>query len=259
MQDVNAMIIYNDKMQGSFWRMRLETGWKSYDPGQFVMLEIPGPDTFLRRPFSICRLCEGVVEICYKVVGKGTAQMTEMKAGSKTSVLGPLGKGFRVPSSEFGVRNLLVAGGYGVAPLLGLAEKLSSAISLFYGAKTKDDLLYIDEFKKLGVELHIATEDGSMGEKGIVTDVLEKFLLTTDDRRLTTIYACGPHGMLNAVKRLHACTPARLHVQLSLESHMACGTGVCAGCVVMNAKGEYVRVCKEGPVFDAEVLKCLSA
>ena len=258
MKDTYSTIVSNRHVKNNYWVIKLETGWKDYTPGQFIMLDIPGETTFLRRPFSVARLVDGVVEICYKMVGEGTSAMTRLPVGSKLLALGPLGNGFAIPATTTlagrcnTLRHLLVAGGYGIAPLLGLAERLRGQdIHLFYGAKTAEDLLYLDEFKKLCVELHLTTEDGSKGEDGLVTDVLKKFLR----QRTNALYACGPKAMLDSVRTI---APSH-QIQLSLESYMACGSGVCLGCVVQDKQGEYVRVCREGPVFDAEALKCLSA
>ncbi len=314
MKDTLSKIVSNYNISGKFWRMRFETGWRDYAPGQFVMLQVPGNKAFLRRPFSIARMKGGVVEICYKVIGAGTEAMCALKVGEEVNVLGPLGNGFQISNvvaelalpkcvaqtfrsansgrskdlrykvgraSSATTLKLLVAGGYGVAPLLGLAERICSgtlhlsagslaegstdSVHLFYGAKTKNELLYLDEFKELGIEFHIVTEDGSAGEKGLVTDILQRFLRTTNPERRTTLFACGPHGMLQRVaqdfspaKRIGRTKVLRyesgLDCQLSLESYMGCGYGVCMGCAVKLANGEYARVCKEGPVFDARQL-----
>ena len=245
MQDTYSEIILNEEIGHSYWRIRFKTGWKDYVPGQFVMVEVPGKGIFLRRPFSIARLNRGVIEVCYKVVGQGTLSMSVLKAGTKAWVLGPLGNGFTLPKSRQEI--LLVAGGYGIAPLVGLAEKLKgNNVHLLYGTKTSKDLLYINELKKLGVKLHITTEDGSKGEKGLVTNSFKAFL--THQRTNAQIFACGPHGMLSAIQKL---LTHQIHCQLSLESYMACGIGACIGCVVKDNRGNYIRVCKEGPVFDA--------
>ncbi|PIR17453.1 MAG: dihydroorotate dehydrogenase electron transfer subunit [Deltaproteobacteria bacterium CG11_big_fil_rev_8_21_14_0_20_49_13] len=271
MQDTLSKIVYNEHLKGNYFRIGFETRWNDFTPGQFVMVEVKGGGAFLRRPFGIARLREGVLEVCYKVVGKGTDALSKMPVGSKTYVLGPLGNGFTLPllckEGRGEVedlphpnppltkgRELLVAGGYGIAPLLGLAEKLKGKdIHLFYGARNSDHLLYIDEFKELGVTLHLSTEDGSTGEKGPVTGILKKFLQVTSYRSQVTIYACGPHAMLTAIKSsVISDRSSVIDCQLSLESYMACGIGACIGCVVKDAKGNYVKVCKEGPVFSAK-------
>lgn len=248
MQDVHAEIIINENLCGDYWRIGLRTGWKEYCPGQFVMLKVPCIDTLLRRPFSICRMKDGILEVCYKVRGKGTFALSTAKVGEKLWVMGPLGNGFKISGQI-----LLIAGGYGIAPLLGLAEKLAvsrrpSVVSLFYGASSKEHLLYLDEFKKLEVELHITTEDGSMGQKGMVTDILNEHLRRTKDEERRTILACGPHGMLAEVAKI--AKKRKIDCEVSLEASMACGIGVCMGCAVKAKDDGYLMACKDGPVFN---------
>jgi dihydroorotate dehydrogenase electron transfer subunit len=248
MQDSNAEIVGNKALLGPYWSIRLHTGWKEYQPGQFVMVK--APKAFLRRPFSILDLQDGVVEICYKVIGKGTSGLSLLKAGERLQVLGPLGKGFEIRKAD---RHIMVAGGYGFAPFFGLSKRLREDCSLFYGAKNITHLIYMEEFKKMGVNLYLSTEDGSIGRKGIVTDDFKKMLPVNGS---IAVYGCGPKKMLDAVKKIcgHAAGKLKISCQLSLESYMACGIGVCHGCVTKNSKGEYVRVCKEGPVFDSREL-----
>ncbi len=259
MQDTKAKILLNERYRQNYFMMRLEAGWEDFVPGQFVMVAVPGGKSFLRRPFGIARLTgEGILEICYKVVGKGTLDLSSVPVGTNLQVLGPIGKGFDI-SKGTGNISILVAGGYGIAPLLGLAEALvqeedRSNIHLFYGAQNEEHLLYLDEFKEMGIGLHVATQDGSLGAKGLVTDELKKFLLSTINHQPSTIFACGPHGMLGAIKMIAAKNRNISSCQLSMESYMACGLGVCAGCVVKDSLGNFVRVCKEGPVFEAREL-----
>jgi len=142
----------------------------------------------------------------------------------------------------------LIGGGYGIAPLYGLAERLRNAscdVHLFYGGKGNCDLFLLDEMKELGVNLHLATEDGTLGEKGLVTDILVRELPDIHEPQL---FACGPEGLLKAASEIGR--NYNLTTQVSLESHMACGIGVCLGCVCKDSAGKYVRTCREGPVFD---------
>lgn len=243
MQETLSEIILNQQIKGPYWKMILKAGWQDYKPGQFLMLEIPG--VFLRRPFGIVKLKGGELEVCYKVVGRGTQELTAVKPGTKTHILGPIGNGFDILNANTAT-NYLIAGGYGIAPLFGLAQKLKTIganIHFYYGAKGKDDLLYVDELLDLGVNLHLTTEDGSKGEKGLVTDSLKKSSTNHDSR--FTVYVCGPHPMLKAVAAIFP------DEQLSLESLMGCGIGVCSGCVIKDKNGNFLRVCKEGPVFKA--------
>ena len=221
-------------------------------PGQFVEIKVSDNyEPFLRRPFSIHRVKGNNIEISYEVLGKGTDILSQRKPGEYLDVIGPLGNGFspvlRTPYS------VLVAGGMGVAPLLFFAEQTriqnpESRIQILIGAKTKNQILCEKEFKKLGCTLKFSTDDGSRGFKGKVTDLLED-LLRTRYSVLSTIYACGPKPMLEEISRI-SCK-YNIRAQISLEEHMACGTGICFGCAVKTKYG-YKRVCKEGPVFNAD-------
>lgn len=227
-------------------------------PGQFVMLGLPsGSDPLLRRPYSIYRVgrpgaAADTCEVQYKVVGQGTARLAELRAGESLPCLGPLGRGFRLPPAGAGA--ILVAGGIGIAGLLHLAVALRDAgvpARLLFGCRTASELPLLEGFEQLDMPTEIATEDGSRGSRGLVTALLERHLGTGAE-----VFACGPHPMLRAVALQ---TAGRVPCQVSMESHMACGFGVCLGCVVETARGEgfdrYVRVCMEGPVFRAEDLR----
>jgi dihydroorotate dehydrogenase electron transfer subunit len=225
-------------------------------PGQFVMIRPTGLlEPLLPRPFSIHQVQRDNLELLFKVVGQGTRQLAALKKGDRLEVRGPLGKGFAFHEDQ---EPILVAGGLGVAPLLFLVRtwgRIRSPKStvfprLFIGARSKEDLLRLDEFRKAGVEVLAATEDGSLGEKGLVTDLLKKNLKNPSTR--ANLFVCGPKPMLRAVRdwAFHK----KLACQLSLETHMACGLGACLGCVVARKTAQglsYVNVCQEGPVFDA--------
>jgi dihydroorotate dehydrogenase electron transfer subunit len=227
-------------------------------PGQFVMLGLPsGSDPLLRRPYSIYRVGRpgtpgDTCEVQYKVVGQGTARLAELRPGEPLPCLGPLGRGFRLPAP--GTEAILVAGGIGIAGLLHLAVALRDAAvpaRLLFGCRTASELPLLEGFEDLGIPTEIATEDGSHGRPGLVTALLEDHLGGGEE-----VFACGPHRMLRAVALR---TAGQAPCQVSMESHMACGFGVCLGCVVETARGEgfdrYVRVCMEGPVFRAEDLR----
>jgi len=226
-------------------------------PGQFVMIRpshasIP----LLRRPFSVHKLVieRGKtlgIELLYKVVGKGTKAMSEMKAEDDIDVLGPLGNGFSCLQKANSV--FLVAGGVGVAALYCLAVHLGKykgvIQTVFLGGCSASDILCEKEFQALGIEVHISTEDASVGKAGLVTTAFEKFLEAGGERP-DIIYACGPQAMMKAVGVIAGAYD--IPCQVSLESEMACGFGVCLGCAVKRAKGEggYFHVCSDGPVFD---------
>ncbi|MBT3181058.1 MAG: dihydroorotate dehydrogenase electron transfer subunit [Deltaproteobacteria bacterium] len=246
MDDQKTKIISNDRIADQIFRMRFKVDWASFIPGQFVMISIPGDATFLRRPFGIASLNDGVAEIFYKTVGAGTRALSSIPKETSITVLGPCGHGFQVDSLP--TTSILVAGGYGVSPLFGLAVKLlerGSDVQMFFGGMSADDLFLLDELRALGVRLHLATEDGSEGTKGLVTDLL---LQELDGFASPHIFACGPDGLLKAVAEIGK--QKGIATQVSLERYMACGIGVCLGCACKNSDGKFVRTCREGPVFD---------
>jgi dihydroorotate dehydrogenase electron transfer subunit len=225
-------------------------------PGQFVMLK-PGraPEPPLRRPFSIMGVDReaGTFSLFIKIVGTVTAQLAALRPGEPALCLGPLGRPFTAPPD--GHEALMVAGGYGIAPFLMMSRELVAAGRLarvFYGARTASDLMLEAAFAPLGVSLVTATEDGSRGYHGRVTDAVEEQLRQHPGP--ATLYACGPDAMLHAVARLAA--RHQLRAEVSLDPWMGCGTGLCLGCVVrVQTPGEpaprYRCACTEGPVFDA--------
>lgn len=219
-------------------------------PGQFYMIGTDNSyDPLLKRPFSILRQASEKVQFLYRIKGKGTEKMRQMKKGITVSLLGPLGNGYPLPGKN--LTPLLIAGGIGIASLFPLAEKLAKNAYLFYGGRTKDDLFMLNELKDIVKELIISTDDGSAGEKGTAVDVLNEFL--TFNSQLSTfnflLYACGPSPMLEAVSKV--ALERGINGYISMEENMACGVGACLGCAVKTKKG-YKRVCKEGPVFPIE-------
>lgn len=219
-------------------------------PGQFAHLRIwSRPDALLRRPFSIYQARGDTLSILYKVVGKGTAALARMQVGERLDALGPLGHGFELPTPD-GPEPILVAGGYGMAALYLLAERSPRAGIVFVGGRRRTDILCEAEFRALGWEVRPATEDGSHGVRGLVTEPLRIELQRRAANR--KLYACGPTPMLQAVARL--AETFGLPAELSLDEHMCCGMGVCLTCVVpvrTDGGWEYQRACTEGPVFDA--------
>lgn len=228
---------------------------KSAKPGQFIEIKISDNyEPLLRRPFSVHRLEDNNIEILYEIVGRGTEILSTRKAGEYLDVIGPLGNGFSYEQSTMNHGLILIAGGMGVAPLLFLAEKLaeckvhSSRFIVLIGAKIKSQILCEKEFRDLGCEVKIATDDGSKGFKGKVTELLTR-TLSTMNYDPSTIYACGPQPMLKEIAAVSK--KCNIPAQISLEAHMACGIGACLGCVVNTIDG-FKRVCKEGPVFNSE-------
>lgn len=215
----------------------------SPQPGQFYMLQAGTTcDPLLKRPFSIFRQTENSLQFLYRVRGKGTRCIAGMKEGDTVQVLGPLGNGYPLPDGDF----IAVAGGIGFASLFPLLERRPGKAHLFYGARNVDELVMLEEAQALSKELYVAADDGSAGEKGLITDLLSSRLPALGSG---LVYACGPTPMLRALRDLAAAKGLKGYV--SLEEHMACGVGACLGCVVKTVSGQK-RVCKEGPVFAVE-------
>jgi NAD(P)H-flavin reductase len=220
-------------------------------PGQFAMLAAAerwggGEDErpHLPRAFSIARQLDGECHFLLDDVGPGTRRLSELRAGEQLWALGPLGRGFTAPPD--GRRAILVGGGAGIAPLAILQDRLAVAITVLLGFR--------DSHHAHGAALlddaRVATDDGSSGHHGLVTDLLEADLARDPD---AVVYACGPAGMLEGVRAL--CERTATPAQLALEAGMACGFGACYGCVVPKRGGGYLRVCLDGPVVDAAELE----
>lgn len=250
MQETKATIQSIEPMSDKYRRLILATDWDAWTPGQFVMMRMPHGPAFIRRPFGIVDMRDGALEICFKMVGPGTKALAEAKVGDHIDVLGPLGKGFEVAK---GKNHMLVAGGYGIAPILGLAHQLvetGEGATLFYGAKSKEHLLYRDELSRLSVDVVMTTEDGGVGRKGLVTEAIQDEL---QEMKGVALYACGPEPLMRAMAKLGK--EKSVPVQVSMDRYMACGMGVCLGCMCTTKDGDNVRACREGPVFDARELK----
>lgn len=266
MRNYQTIILSNQEISPAYFRMRILAPGvaAAASPGQFVMVrpELALP-TMLRRPFGVFRVgclspeCDGLppreyVEILYKVVGEGTRILSELHQGDRVELLGPLGHGFDLGTP--GREKILVGGGIGLVPLFMLGEALfgrGDKVRLLMGGRTRDDILAVTEFERSGVETYVSTDDGSLGEEGFVTAVLERKL---DKYPAAEVFACGPMPMLSAVAAI--CDRREVPLQVSLEAHMACGVGACLGCVVKGAghseqSPRYLCTCKAGPVFDA--------
>ncbi|MDP2913748.1 MAG: dihydroorotate dehydrogenase electron transfer subunit [Candidatus Omnitrophota bacterium] len=268
MRQLKARILLNKEMVKGFYKMQIESLYlaRKIRPGQFVEVRCSEhTDPFLRRPLGCHRILKNGIEMLYEIVGKGTELLSHKRPGEAIDIIGPLGNGFTIDHRPV----VLVAGGIGVAPLVALAERLAFSveriayrkkpkIDVFIGACKKDHILCANDFKKLGASVYVATEDGSKGPKGLITDFLEDFLSAIRYPQNAMIYACGPTGMLKAVARI--AETERIPCQVSLEERMACGVGVCLGCPVKvktnderrMTNDEYKMVCKDGPVFNAE-------
>jgi len=267
---IDAEVADNACEGGANHRLRLGVpGWPGFEPGQFVMLSpgaigaAPRTDPLLPRPMAVYRASGDEVEILYKRSGRGTALLAEARPGERVRLVGPLGRPFAPPLP--GERALLVGGGTGVASLYELARRLASGarhasgarsepqasgahrageVSILLGARTASDLMGRADFVAFGARVRVATEDGSAGERGLVTDLLEAELARGGPAR---VYACGPTPMMRRCADLAAARGAAACA--SLENHMACGFGVCLGCAVPVRSGGFALVCRDGPVF----------
>lgn len=248
----SAEVVSCDRLGGYVILQARDPGGPVPAAGQFYMLSSDrwagedGGRPFLPRAFSVARVQEGVLHFVFEAVGPGTQRLARLGAGEGLRLVGPLGVGFRAPAH--GRRVLLVGGGIGIAPMMIWQDEL-----LARGVAHKVLLGFRDasfaQAETLFTNASVATDDGSAGHHGFVTDLLRAELAADP---FATICACGPHGMLEAVRQIgvERGTPT----QLALESGMACGFGACFGCVVPLKAGGYARVCLDGPVLDAELL-----
>ncbi len=228
---------------------------KAAQPGQFVMIRCgTSTDPLLRRPISFNSIDRKNLsfDIMFKVIGKGTKFLANLKAGDSVDIIGPLGKGFEPDKSR--PTAVIVGGGAGIAPLLALAQHLKGKAKKIYaliGANTKEAVLLKRDFAGLGCKTIVSTDDGSSGEKGMVSDVLIDLMSKELSAEKTQIFACGPRSMIKALKDISK--RSKIAVQVSLEEWMACGVGACFGCTVKTRSG-YQKVCSDGPVFNIEEL-----
>jgi len=255
---IDAEVVAAEPAGGENHRLRLAVpGWPGFSPGQFVMLS-PGAraaversDPLLPRPMAIYRARGGErpeIEILFKRHGRGTALLAQARPGERVGLFGPLGRGFALAAP--GERAVLVAGGTGIASVFELASRLRAAgtpVRVLLGARSRGDLMGEDDFARASLPLVVATEDGSRGERGLVTDLLERELARGGPSR---VYACGPTPMMRRAAEI--ARAQRVPCAVSLENPMACGFGVCLGCAAPLAAGGFALVCRDGPVFDAE-------
>ena len=247
---LKTKIISNEKVSQDVRKMAIYAPEISVEikPGQFIHVKCgDNSRPLLRRPFSVHCYSGDAVEILYKLKGEGTKILAQKKPNEAIDIMGPLGNGFEIKPSGA----ILVAGGIGVAPLVALIDEMNkkSKTTVLIGAKNSEEILCSEHFKNKGAEVIIATEDGSLGKKGLITASLEN--LAKQLTQETEIYACGPNAMLKEVSNIAAKN--NLNAQVSLEEHMACGIGVCLGCAVKTKSG-YKMVCKDGPVFNSHEL-----
>jgi dihydroorotate dehydrogenase electron transfer subunit len=248
--DESYEIIFNKKICTDYFKLKVKVPCdeiKCY-PGQFFMISIPG--VFLRRPISVYDAKKNTISFLYKVVGKGTKILSEIKSGV-IQLLGPVGNSYKLTSNILKSKTkglnfnpVIVAGGTGIASVHFLATKLKIKGVLYYGARSKKDLLCLNKFKKMGWKIFVSTDDGSKGYKGCVTDMLLKNLKDRD-----VLFACGPTPMLKKIFEI--AKERKIKGFASLEKKMACGIGNCQGCAV-KIKNQNKMVCKDGAIFKIE-------
>lgn len=251
-QVTDFIIIRNTRYNAMYSRMTLAPADGSLlppiAPGQFVQVAAETPGVFLRRPISVNDVDhdKNTLDLLIRKAGHGTEALIALKESQTVNILLPLGNGFSLDATADS-RLLLIGGGVGVAPLLYLGRKLKKAglkPEFLLGARSASDVLELDDFSKVGT-VHVSTEDGSMGEKGLVTQH------TTLSENVDRIYCCGPAPMMKAVAAI--ARDRDIDCEVSLENMMACGLGACLCCVENTVKGN-VCVCTEGPVFNIKML-----
>ncbi len=216
------------------------------NPGQFVMVSKDGFEQIFPRPFSIFNLKENQLELLIKIVGRITKKISELKEGEDLNLLYPLGKPFPKENNV-----ILVAGGYGIAPLyFYIMKNKGKNLKLFYGGKSKRDILFLKEIKKSlkNNSIFITTEDGTLGEKGLITKPLFKFL---KKEKGCAVFACGPLPMLKEVAKISKENDTKAY--MSLDPLMGCGYGVCLGCVIPTKIGN-LCACTEGPILESDLI-----
>ncbi len=275
-------LVSNERISERYFRIAFECEEIAREarPGQFLMVRLVDPawEYLLSRPLSLCKVEGARIELLFNVIGKGTKLLSQVRKGDMLEILGPLGKGFTI---ERVAKPILVGGGMGIAPLPFLASEIAKSgraaeMAVFLGARTAAALCLQETFAALGATVKVATDDGSAGHEGPVTELLEEELNRAEQDRAAEVrpgrrgtvsssggrkarrivYACGPTAMLKTIARL-----TREHgvgCQVSVEERMGCGVGACMSCACKTRAREgrehFKRVCVEGPVFDAEEL-----
>lgn len=246
---VIAQVIENSVIAGDVYKLIVSAPEiaSCVRPGQFVHLRLTDTlDPLLRRPISIadCNEAVGALTLIYRVVGRGTMLMTKLQPGDTVDCMGPLGTGFTLT----GQRPLLVGGGMGLAPLIMLARAFCSyPATILMGGRNEQELFWPGMYSGVCPNIHITTDDGSVGYRGFTVDVLPELL---EKDRFDIIYACGPRAMLRGVAAIAA--QYKIPCQVSLEEYMACGVGACLSCTCAGNNGQRHKVCTDGPVFWAE-------
>ena len=250
-------IIANIKIAPDYYEIELAAIElsKKFNPGQFVQVQVQEntTDPFLRIPLAIHATSPRGIKLLYKVVGRGTETLSNKAKGSSINLLGPLGNGF---TTDQAIKNkkavaFIVGGGHGIAPLYSLVQFLRQnkiPVESFVGAGSCEEILCETNLKKCGAGVCLATENGTKGHRGFVTELLEKSIKNNKEKEIA-VFACGPRPMLKEVARI--CKKTDTPAQVSLDAYMACGIGACKGCAIATKDG-YKLVCKDGPIFDAQ-------
>jgi len=242
-----AEILYNNKLSDGIFEMIIEAAAiaKEAKAGQFVNVYTGLGENILPRPISISEIDKenGTLTLIYQVVGKGTKCFSDCTSGQEIKVLGPLGNGFTIPTGEGS--HVVVGGGIGAPPLIELVKALKGDVTVFLGARSTPIL--VEKFEALGATVHVATDDGSVGFKGNVVQLMDEIQPKAD-----FIYSCGPKIMLKFLSQW--AKNKGVAAQVSMEERMACGIGACVGCVIKIKKEgasdwQNLKVCKDGPVF----------
>lgn len=216
--------------------------------GQFAQITAEG--FFLRRPISICDIDKenGTIRFVFEIRGKGTEKISELNKGDMIDIIAPLGKGFKV--LEKGRKAVCIGGGIGTPPMVGIAKEYGENATVISGFRNAAAVILQEDFKSVGANAILCTDDGSAGNKGFVTSAFEKLL---ESEKPDIVYACGPMVMLKGIVTI--AEKYGIETQVSLEQRMACGVGACLGCVcrtVKDGKEIFSHVCKDGPVFDSK-------
>lgn len=243
----DANIISHEVIGNNVWKMIVSCPQiaKLAAPGMFVQVRIERGGLLLRRPISLADVdqTKGTITLIYRIVGKGTAAMSDCKAGENINLLGPLGHGFDTTASH----PLLVGGGMGIAPLLFLAKAYQGKADILMGGRNADEMFWPSFYASLVQDIFITTDDGSLGSKGFTVTLLPELL---QKKSYDRIIVCGPEIMMRGIAAL--AEKAHIPCQVSLEKRMACGLGACLSCSIDTNDGQRKKVCKDGPVFWAK-------
>ena len=254
MNQEKTTVVQHESYQGDYRLLRVAAPviGPQVQPGQFVHLRVPRlENAVLRRPFSVFKADEEGLSILYATVGMGTEALNAVQVGESLDLIGPLGTGF--PMVGKNKIPVLVAGGYGNAALYLQAKNLPVKGVAFFGGRSAKDILCVDEFKALGWDVRVATDDGSLGTQGLVTAALDPWLEEQENIADVDVFSCGPNPMLKAVG--DRALEKGFTAWLSMDRNMACGVGACLTCVIKRKTEtgwEWARCCKDGPVFNAE-------